>query len=70
MKRWYQLTYKLPIGESLEVIIQEDKLGRICNIHTPMFRSQLLSKFQGRQVYNILEFIDAEIRELIKFSTL
>ena len=70
MKKWYKLTYKLPIGEELEVIVQEDKLGRICNIHTPMFRPQLLSKFQGRQVYSTLEYVDAEIRELIKHSEL
>lgn len=70
MKKWYELTYQLPIGEQLQVIVQEDKLGRVCNIHTSMFRSQLLSKFQGRQVYNTLEYIDSEIRELIKYSAL
>lgn len=66
MKKWYELIYRLPIGEELQVIVQEDKLGRVCNIHTPMFRSQLLSKFQGRQVDNTLDLIDDEIRELIK----
>ena len=66
MKKWYKLTYKLPIGEELEVIIQEDKLGRVCNIHTPMFRPQLLSKFQGRQVHSTLSLINDEIKELIK----
>lgn len=70
MKKWYELIYRLPIGEELQVVVQEDKLGRVCNIHTSMFRSQLLSKFQGRQVYNTLASIDAEIRELIKSSEL
>lgn len=70
MKKWYELIYKLPIGEELQVVVQEDKLGRVCNIHTSMFRSQLLSKFQGRQVYNTLDLIDDEIRKLIKDSEL